>query len=65
MPEYQTHKAIVDWGDPTTPTEGIEKAIKALIDALDRTNVVSIVFSKIETDGKENKTESGGTESAG
>lgn len=51
--EYETHKAVINWGEnienmlEEKRTE-IEQAIKALIEVLDRTNVASITFSKID-----------------
>lgn len=65
--EYQTHNGVVEWGpdniEPITDEnrEKIEQALKALIDALDRTNVTSIVISKIEDYGNQ-KNEEGQTE---
>lgn len=57
-PEFMTHRAAVEWGDNVEDMldekkAKIEQAIKALIDELDHTNVTSITFSKIETDGNE------------
>lgn len=68
--EYMTHNAIVEWGDNIEnmleeKKVRIEKAIKALIDELDHTNVTSITFSKIENNGENKKDELGGSAEVG
>lgn len=65
--EYETHKAVVTWpereGEEAQISDEkrveIEQAVKNLIHVLDRTEVVAITFSKIETDEEKTNTESG------
>lgn len=62
--EYMTHKAEVKWGPEVISDEKrneIEKSVKALIDALDRTHVESIVLTKIEDNDTEKKETTGGS----
>lgn len=62
-----THNAVVQWGPQVITDEKraeIEKAIKALIDALDRSTVESITFTNTQSDEEKNheNKEVGGTE---